>query len=215
MSMHHQNSNEYGYKLAYRLACEQLVKVDDIDQQCLRSGARYQIIDSKKVITIEYLNQSYQIVFPDITISLVDRDEEVSLRDKVLILHYFTQAKGTPHCNKLIAYKELPVGANYFPAFSKRALKPLLDHFGKEPHLLIDAAAKLGGYKVDYGDVAVTINAFSRLPITIILWQGDDEFAPEGSLLFDSSISDYLSTEDITVLCETITWRLVNSLRRV
>ena len=88
-----------------------------------------------------------------------------------------------------------------------------MDHFGKEPHRLIDAGEKLGGHKADYGDAAVTVNAFSRVPITIILWRGDDEFAPQGNIAFDAVISDYLSTEDITVLCETITWRLINYLR--
>jgi hypothetical protein len=109
----------------------------------------------------------------------------------------------------LIAYKELPEGASYFPTFAKRTIKPLLDHFGKEPHLLLDVAQKLGGNKAEYGDVAVTINAFSYVPITLVLWHGDEEFAPEGSILFDSTISDYLPTEDINVLCETIAWRLV------
>jgi len=47
----------------------------------------------------------------------------------------------------------------------------------------------------------------------LVLWRGDDELAPEGSILFDSTIPDYLSTEDITVLCETIAWRLVSFLK--
>jgi hypothetical protein len=78
---------------------------------------------------------------------------------------------------------------------------------------LVEISQRLGGYKADYGDAAVTINAFSRVPITIVLWQGDEEFAPEGNIVFDANISDYLSTEDITVLCETITWRLIRHLR--
>ena len=57
--------------------------------------------------------------------------------------------------------------------------------------------------------MAITIDAFSRLPITIVLWRGDDEFPPEGNIMFDSTISDYLDTEDIAVLCETMTWRLI------
>ena len=113
--------------------------------------------------------------------------------------------------NKLITLKELPDGLNYFRTFAQRAVKPLVDHFGKEPHQLIDAAIKLGGYKVNHGDAAVTINAFRRVPITIVLWQGDDEFPPAGSVMFDSSISDYLSCYDITELCETIAWKLVRS----
>ena len=208
-----QSNSEYGYELAYKLACEQLAKIDDVKEQCLKSGARYQAIDSKKVIIVEYLNQSYQITLPDIEISLTDSEEKVPIRDKILILHYLTSAKGIPVANKLITYKELPEGVNYFPTFFKRAIKPLLDYFGKEPHRLLDTARVLGGHKADYGDAAVTINALSRVPITLVLWKGDEEFAPEGNIIFDSTISDYLSTDDINVLCETIAWRLVKLLK--
>ncbi len=209
-----QRNYKYGHELAYKLAFEQLAQLDNIEQQCLRSGARYQVIDSQTIIILEYLNQSYQIVCPDIDISLIDSEQAVPTRDKILILHYFTQAKGTPITNKITTFRELPEGANYFPTFSKRAIKPLLDHFGREPERLIDAAEKLGGHKVDYGDAAVTINAFSYVPITLVLWRGDEEFNPEGSILFDSTISDYLPTEDINILCETISWKLVKYLKK-
>ena len=209
----HQDNREYGYTQAYQLACEQLAEIDDIQQQCLRSGARYQETGSQQTITLEYLNRTYQVTLPDIAVSLTDSAEEVPLRDKVLILHYLTLAKGTPIADKLITFKELPEGMNYFPSFSQRVIKPLVDCFGDEPHLLIDAAAILGGYKADYGDAAVTINAFPYVPITLVLWRGDEEFPPSGSIIFDATISDYLSAEDISVSCQTISWKLVKSLK--
>jgi hypothetical protein len=204
-------NEEYGYQLAYRLATEQLAEIDDIKEQCRRSGAQY--IDSQKAIIIKYLNQSYLITLPDVEISLVGREEKVPIREKILILHYLTIAKGTPLSHEMITYKELPEGANYFPTFYQRAIRPLVKYFGNEPHRLLDMAKILGGRKAGYGDVAVTINAFDRVPITLVLWKGDDEFAPEGNIMFDSTIPDYLSTEDINVLCETIAWKLVNLLR--
>jgi len=213
ISLPGQKNYEYAHEFAYRLACEQLAKIDDIEQQCGKGGAQYQVTGSKKVITLEYLNQSYLITLPDIEISLTESEEKVPIRDKILILHYFTQARGTPSSNKLITYKELPGGNSYFPTFTKRTIKPILKNFGKEPRLLVEAAEGLGGDKADYGDVAVTINAFSRVPITLVLWQGDEEFTPEASIIFDANISDYLSTEDVTVVCETITWRLIRYLR--
>ncbi len=208
-----QNNDEYGYELAYKLACEELARLNDIEQQCLKSNAGYQVIDSKKVITIEYLSKSYQITLPDGEISLTGSEEQVPLKDKILIVHYLTQAKGTPPSNKLITYKELPDGVNYVPTFSKRAIKPVVDHFSEQPNLLVDIGVKLGGQKADYGDAAVTINAFSRVPITFVLWRGDEEFLPEGNILFDSTIPDYLSIEDINVLCEAVAWRLVKLLK--
>jgi hypothetical protein len=208
-----QNSHEYGYGLACQLACEQLAKIDDLEQQCLKSGARYRVIDSQKVIIVEYLNQSYQVTVPEGKITLIGGGEDIPIRDRILILHYLTQARGTPASNKQITYKELPEGTNYFPTFFKRTIKPLIDHFGNEPHRLLDIAETLGGLKADYGDVAVTINAFRRVPITLVLWRGDAELPPEGNIIFDVNISDYLSTEDINVLCEIIAWKLVKLLR--
>ena len=212
-SLPRQGNYEYGYTQAYQLACEQLAKIDDIQQQCARSGAQYQEAGSQQIITLEYLNRTYQVTLPDINISLTDSEEEVPLWDKILILHYLVLARGTPIANELITFKELPEGINYFPSFSKRTIKPLVDRFGREPQLLIDVAATLGGYKANYGDAAATINAFPYVPITLALWRGDEEFPPSGSIMFDATISDYLSAEDITVLCQTIALKLVKSLK--
>lgn len=204
---------EYGYKFAYKIASQQLTEADGIERICRHSGAEYKKIDSHPVIILDYLNQNYRISLPEVAISLSDSAEEVPLKDKILLLHYLTQASGTPLADKSIAYKELPEGVGYFRTFHKRAIKPLVDHFGRQPTKLIEAAKELGGHKADYGDVAVTINAFKRVPITFVLWRGDEEFPPDGSILFDATVSDYLSIEDINVLCERITWKLVRLLK--
>ncbi len=212
MPLPNQKDYDYGYEMAYKLACEQLAGIRDIEVQCRKSGAQYLEIDAKKVIVIEYLNQSYLISLPDIRISLMNSEETVPIEDKILMLHYLISAKGTPLSNRMITYKELPEGANYFPNFTQRVIRPLIDHFGKEPHRLVDVAEKLGGSSADYGDAAVTINVFSRVPITFVLWRGDDEFASRGSIIFDSTIPDYLSTEDINVLCASVARKLVRLL---
>jgi len=201
--------DEYDIEPAYKLAREQLAEIDDIEQLCFKSDARYLITGSQQKIAIEYLNRLYRITMPNVEVLLADSREEISIRDKVLILHYLLSAKGTPITNRLIAFKELPGGGNYFRTFSKRAIEPLVEHFGEKPHALIDIAGKLGGHTVDLGDIAVSINTFSRVPVTIVLWQGDEEFPAQGDILFDAAVSDYLTTYDVTVLCESIIWKLV------
>jgi len=213
MTQHHGSSSESpwekGLERSYKVACEQLARISNIEEQCRRSGAK--CIGLHEVI-ISYLNQPYHIMIPDGRILLEDGAIEAPLKDKILILHYFTGAKGTPATGKLIAYRQLSGGVSYFPTFSHRAIDPLIKNFGGSPKLLIKTAAKLGGRQADYGDVSVTIDAFEHVPITLVLWRGDEEIAPNGNILFDANISDYLSTEDITVLCETITWKLVKGI---
>lgn len=211
LSLPEQKNYRYAHELAYKLAISELSKVNNLKQLCLKSGAQLKMAGNQTVISLVYLNRVYQIRFPDIHVSLSASKEIVPLRDKLLILHYLIRAKGSPPTDKVITFRELPEGASYFPNFFQRAIKPILDNFGSKPQRLLDSAEKLGGYRADYGDTAVTFNAFSRLGITLVLWRGDDEFAPRGNILFSSTISDYLATEDTTVLCETIVWRLVRA----
>lgn len=202
---------EWAHELALKISREALARITDVDGQCRKSGALYS--RAEKYATIEYLHRNYRISIPGGDVSFADSEEAVPLRDKILILHYFTRASGIPLTGKLITYKEVQEGINYYPTFFKRAIDPVLNNFKDEPQKLIDVARGLGGKKADYGDTAVTINAFPYVPLTVVLWQGDKEFPPEGNIMFDSTIQEYLPTEDITILCESIAWKLVRLLQ--
>jgi hypothetical protein len=198
---------EFAHGLAYKIACERLTGIVDIVQQCRKSGARY--LPAEKSVIIDYLNRFYRINLPDCEVSSISNNEPVPLRDKILILHYFIHATGKPLSGHIITYKELQEGINYYPTFFKRAIEPVINCYKDEPQQLLEAAATLGGHKSDYGDIAVTIDAFPYVPLTVVLWRGDKEFPADGNIMFDSTIPDYLPTEDITILCEIIAWKLV------
>jgi hypothetical protein len=200
----------YGYELSLRLAREQLATID-IAQQCHNSGAVFH--PSRQAVELVYLNQPYLITVPGGEISTADSLEEVQIRDKILILHYFITAQDVPISHNLISYKELPEGAGYYPTFSQRAIKPFVKAFGGEPQILTPVAEKLGGRRADFGDVSATINAFPRVPVTFVLWRGDAEFPPEGNILLDRTISHFLPPEDIIVVCETVSRKLVKLLK--
>jgi hypothetical protein len=211
LTLPEQKVREYAHELAFKLACERLVNIKDLEEQCRRSGTKY--VSSEKSVLIDYLNRSYRIGVPDGSISYISDKEDVPIKDKILILDYFTRAKGTSLTGNKITYKELRDGLNYFSVFASRTINPIVSYFGAEPERLPEAAAVLGGRKAEPGDVSVTIDAFPRVPITVVLWHGDSEFGPEGSILFDSTVSDYLSNDDIHTLCENITWSLVRFLK--
>jgi len=203
----------YNLNVAYTIACERLSAID-IEEHCHRSDSGYQATEDGAVISVSFLNRNYQITLPDITFSMLDGQTDVDMRDKILIMHYLIGAKGTSATGKLITFRELPGGIVYYPTFTKRTMQPIAKHFGYKPDMLISTAELLGGQKTDMGDASVIIHAFNRVPVTLILWQGDEEFTPEVNLLFDSSITDYLESEDITVMSEILTWRLVSLSRK-
>ena len=206
-----QNVRDYAHELAYTLARQQLAAIKDIQKQCQNSGTEY--LASEKAVHIDFLSQSYKISYPDGEVFFQTGEETVPIKDKILIMDYFTRASGNPLTGRLITYKELHDGLNYFAVFHKRAIQPFVTFFGGKPEDLVTTAEIFGGQRADYGDIAIKINAFSRVPITIALWRGDDEFGPEGSILFDSTVSEYLTNDDIHALCEGIAWKMVRALK--
>ena len=183
----------------------------DIARQCQNSGA----LSSPEIVTLNYLNEIYRINIPTAEVVFVDSKQPVPLRDKIFILHYFTQAKGTSLTGKQIPYRDLPGGLVYYPTFIKRTIEPISEFFGKDPALLVGVGKMLGAKPGTLGDASLIIDAFARVPISVILWQGDDELKAEVNLLFDANILDYLTSEDVTIVCETITWRLINYAKKV
>ena len=196
------------YKQAYEMASQRLKDASDLYVLCLRSGALLIDKAAEKAISLDYLGQSCRVILPDVDV-LAANGEPISPRDKLIILHYLNTADGSPLTGNLITFKELPEGAVYYPTYVKRAIKPLVDKFADMPESFLASAENFGGVKADTGDFSFRLNAFPRVPLTVTLWLGDEELPSEGNILFDSSITDYLPTEDVTVLCEIMAWKLV------
>jgi hypothetical protein len=211
-SLPDQKNYEIGYGLAFKLAVEKLAAIKDLEEMCRRSESTCQSVPGGSSIEIEYLNSAYRVTLPEGVVTTLSATP-IELRDQILILHYMAMAGGTPLSGRLVAFQELKEIAGYYPTFLKRAVEPLIDFFSPSPERLIDISLALGGRRANIGDMAVTIPAFKRVPITLVLWKGDEEFPPDAKILFDSTVQDYLPNEDIIVLCQTITWLLIKKLK--
>ena len=127
-----------------------------------------------------------------------------------VILRHYASAKTTSKIGKLIKFKDLPGGLAYEQAFLKRAVQPVAQVFGSNPLALLNAARFLKGKSLNHGDASVEIPALEGIQITYILWAAG-EFASSASVLFNESASEYLPTEDLAVLGELTTARLIKA----
>ena len=128
---------------------------------------------------------------------------------KILLLHYLIQAKGTPASGEQITFKQITGGLAYYPAFHRRSIKPVIKSYGNNLNKYIIAAERIGGVKSDFSKYSVFFQVFPKVPVIFNLWEGDDELPADGNIVFDSSISDYLTTEDIAVLCNIIALMII------
>ncbi len=128
-----------------------------------------------------------------------------------LLTHYATEQL-VPLSGKQVKYRDLPGGSAYERAFIKRAVQPVAEAFGANPKQLAEAAALLGGKPLPLGDASVEIDALKGIPLTYIVWAAED-YPASASILYDESASRYLPTEDLAVLGEVATSRLLEAKR--
>jgi len=183
----------------------------DPKQIARRCGAVYvEEGKGKAGISIEFLNRKIDISWPDFVFSESADGKEVPIQQQVLILHYLNMANDVELSQEWIAYQEVPDGKFYLDAFVRRAKNPMVQGFGNNPELLVKLTAEVyGATPMEQGDSAVKIQALPLVPVALILWKGDDEFPPEGTILFDRSISQVLSAEDIAWLAGMIIYPLL------
>jgi len=161
------------------------------------------------VFSVPFLGATHKLSYPEGTLV---GDGELDEAGRILLLHYLCGATGLPPAGRLVSFKELPGGFLYAGPFAGRALQPLVRAFGTEGGALLEAGAALGGRPVNLGDVAVEVPALPLVPLTMVVWLGDEEFPAGGNILFDATAAVHLSTEDCVVLAETAVRRLKSLL---
>ena len=88
---------------------------------------------------------------------------------------------------------------------------PVLERYGRDAAGFAAAAKRLGGEPVDMADSAWRLKPFPRVHLYYLLWEGDDEFAPRLSLLFDRSIEEALAADAIWGLVTRVSTALADT----
>jgi hypothetical protein len=199
------------FEIALALACKEFGRQDPI-RQAERAGAAWNTDPGGEGghAEIPFLGTPYRIRGPAGDVSYKDEQaKEPALWEKILVLHYFNTADGTPLAGDPISFKEVREAMLYLPNFEKRAVAPLLGRFGGMPEQILEPARRLGGKREEMGDLSVTIPVFPRVPITLVFWRGDEEFEARLTILFDRTVVRYLPTEDIVLAAQMTAYRLI------
>ncbi len=198
------------YKKAVELGKKELMGGDP-KQIANRSGAIYDERDDGNILlSFDFLNRNIVVSWPELDFHYTTDGDEVPIQQQVLLLHYLNLATNIRISGEWIAYQEVPDGKFYLDAFLRRAKIPMVQGFGSNPELLVKLTTEVyGATFLDQGDLAVVVKALPLVPVALILWRGDEEFTPEGTILFDRTVSRVLSAEDIAWLAGMIVYPLL------
>ncbi len=198
--------------MALEIAKKELSKRNSL-HFCRLSGALCIQEGGSTIIRLMFLNRMITISWQDL-LFYEDSNEEIPIKKKILILHYLNGSKIQDLTGELITYQDIPSARFYLDAFNRRVKYPLVSTFGEQPDTLLLFTEELyGATTASIGDVSVLIQALPKIPVTLTIWKGDEEFSPDGAILFDSSIKNILSAEDISELASMIIYPLLAKVR--
>ncbi|MEW5899458.1 MAG: DUF3786 domain-containing protein [Bacillota bacterium] len=180
---------------AYAEAAQKLAILPPEDAAA-RSGAVYD--REKGIFLFPYFGREYEI----------DRNgrifcagqNNVPYNDRVIMVQYLCLASGLPPRGRWLSFLELPDGSHHYAPFQTDATNPLAKRFGRDPDGFQRAARTLGGTPLEMGDLGFKIPALPKLPLAVILWEGDEEFSAQTNILFDAVAPTHLSTATLWVL---------------
>jgi hypothetical protein len=131
-----------------------------------------------------------------------DRHEKIdhSLLELVVLV-YLLNVTSDLIRREMISVSDLK-DAHFFQGPHTLKKGPILKRYGRDLTGFKIAAKSLDGEFLDLADAAYKFSPLPKIPLYYLLWEGDDEFDPHLSILFDRSIERHFTADAV--------WGLVN-----
>ncbi|NCB94662.1 MAG: DUF3786 domain-containing protein [Clostridia bacterium] len=193
----------------YLMACEKWRKIFlsmDMDELI----ERFHLEHDNEALYITYYNEKYRLDRKTGMVVLADKpDFLLSFNTAMSIYNLFYYSKPDAKVRgEFVPFRLVKRAAPFDPAYQKTTIKPFARAFSGHCKELKDACIALGGKSVPQGDVGYVINAFDFMPVTVLFWDGDDEFEAQANILFDADITDFLHEETVCCIASDLVRRL-------
>jgi len=190
---------------------EQLVRLDGY-KTAQRAKCQYLSNPERYVVTM--LKTEYVVNLSDREISSVQPDSlpaEAGFLEQLCLLAYLINAQDLPLADKLVRAEALPGGQFFFRGIHNLPTGKLEEAFGEQPETLHRIAQQFGAKRCEFGDTSIELYVLPRIPLTIVIWRGDEEFDARASVLFDQTAAAHLPLDALLAAVNLTVEALVNA----
>ncbi len=178
--------------MAHEGLWEQLLK---LDAKLTQKRADCHYICEKNQYLLKMLNKKYVIDLKKREIFSNNPDSKQqppNFLQQLCLLAYLINSQDLPLAGVLVRGEELPSGQFFFRGLHSLPTEKLKRALGSCPQRLYEALSHFDAEKRSFGDASIELRVFARIPLTIVIWRGDDEFDARASILFDRTASSHL-----------------------
>lgn len=165
-------------------------------------------LDASGDIRLRVLNTELLIHPGNRSIRAIVSDKTVPVDDPLLQLItvvYLLGITPAPLRHEKVGIQDLK-SAHFFQGPHELDLGPLLARYGNDAAGFREVAGHLGGRHISStADAGFVFSPFPKILLYCLLWEGDEEFEPRLSILFDRSIEDHFAADFIWGLIGFVT----------
>jgi Domain of unknown function (DUF3786)/Putative Fe-S cluster len=188
----------------------EVMRSTDLATQAAQSGGAY-VTEPEEGVRLPFLDAEYLATRRDL---LTLRGDPAPTQVKILVFIYLTRAHGDPVSGVWVSYRDLAntvSKSKSYDACTERLAAGLAGIADGDLSRLDELVASLGGTRAasESADVAYLLPALPRVPLLLLFWRADQEFAARASLLVDRDVLGYLDQETTLFLAEAVTARLL------
>jgi len=195
--------------MAHEGLWEQLVSLDGY-KTAVRAQCQY-LTDPQRYV-VKLLNTEYVVDLANKQIfSVRDSSEPAEFLQQLCVLAYLISAQDLPLANKLVRAEALPGGQFFFRGIHSLPTEKLEKAFGGYPEALHKIAEQFSARRCDFGDASIQFFVLPRLPLTVVVWKGDEEFRARASILFDQTAAAHLPLDALLAAVNLAVEALVNA----
>ncbi|MFC1899774.1 DUF3786 domain-containing protein [Chloroflexota bacterium] len=113
--------------------------------------------------------------------------KEVGNYFRLSVLWYLISAKDISLSGTLIKPADMPGGQIYSKGSHALPLDKIVEKYGTDLQGFLKKGMELGGERLNFGDVSLRFYPLPRIPVSILLWENNEEFPARCDLLLDST----------------------------
>ena len=151
--------------------------------------------------TVTLLGTAYQIAWPKYAISSEDEAAFAlrSLPCQTFLLRFLLEGRAAEPSGDYKTFREMPWGEMYIQPYTGRCLTRAAFTFGTRVPKFRAACEKMGAQALEHGDAGFQLELLPGYAMQIMVWEGDDEFAPTAQILYSGNFETGFAAEDRVV----------------
>ena len=164
-----------------------------------RTGAQYDAEQGKFTLTL--LGERYQIAHPEYAISAEHPDAFAlkSLPCQTFLLRFLLEGRKAEPYGAFKTFREMPWGEMYIQPYTGRVLTRAAFTFGTRVEKFRAACEKMGAQALNHGDAGFQFELLPGYAMQLMVWEGDEEFAPTAQILYSANFETGFAAEDRVV----------------